>query len=304
MSANPPSSSRELRALQLAVGVYVFVFAIKLVAYFMTGVLALLAESVHSLTDLVIATFIVLAFVYSRKTADEAHQYGHARAQNVAALVAATLFISFTSVQLYEEAFNQLVGQVPNTYQHLPLAIGIVMLSMVAEATPLIGLLRHTYRGPAATAQLTDLINDELALVAVLVGTIFLIMGDPIADPIAVIIVATIIAASGVVLLLHNASYLLGRSPDAAFLTRAADIAQAVNGVRQVHELRGEYIGPGMVHLEMHVAVAPGTSIEDADRIADEVQSRLATDGGCQYCTVHAEPDRPHVDRKFPLKMS
>jgi hypothetical protein len=37
-----------------------------------------------------------------------------------------------------------------------------------------------------------------------------------------------------------------------------------VNGVRQVHELRGEYIGPGMVHLEMHVAVAPGTSIEDA----------------------------------------
>ena len=122
MGVTPPSSSRELRALQLAVGVYVFVFAIKLAAYFMTGVLALLAESVHSLTDLVIATFIVLAFVYSRKTADEAHQYGHARAQNVAALVAATLFISFTSVQLYEEAFNQLVGQVPNTYQTPPAA--------------------------------------------------------------------------------------------------------------------------------------------------------------------------------------
>jgi divalent metal cation (Fe/Co/Zn/Cd) transporter len=72
-------------------------------------------------------------------------------------------------------------------------------------------------------------------------------------------------------------------------------LIDTVNGVRQVHELRGEYIGPGMVHLEMHVAVAPGTSIEDADRIADEVESRLATDGGCQYCTVHAEPDRPRV---------
>ena len=93
MGADSPSS-RELRALQLAVGVYVFVFAIKLVAYFMTGVLALLAESVHSLTDLVMATFIVLAFVYSRKTADEAHQYGHARAQKVAALVAARLCCS------------------------------------------------------------------------------------------------------------------------------------------------------------------------------------------------------------------
>jgi len=291
-TANTPASPAELRALQLAIGVYGLMFAIKLVAYYLTGVLALLAESVHSLTDLVIAMFIVLAVVYSRKSADEGHHYGHARAENIAALVAATLFISFTSVQLYEEAFNQLVGQVPASYQHLTLALGIVVLSMVVEATPLIVLRRHTDRGPAATAQLSDLVNDEFALVAVLVGTIFLIQGQPIADPIAVIIVATLIAARGAVLLFQNASYLLGRSPDVAFLTRAALVAQAVDGVREVHELRGEYIGPGMVHLEMHVAIAPGTTIEDADQIADEVERRLATDGGCQYCTVHVEPDQ------------
>jgi ferrous-iron efflux pump FieF len=292
MNVNPPASRGVLRALEFAIAVYVFMFAIKLVAYFLTGVLALLAESVHSLTDLFIATFIVLAFVYSRKSADEGHHYGHARAENIAALIAATLFISFTSVQLYQEAFNQLVGQVPATYQHLPLALGIVVLSMVVESTPLIGLLRHTHRGPAATAQLTDLVNDEFALVAVLIGTVFLIRGQPVADPIAVIIVATIIAARGAVLLLQNASYLLGRSPDAAYLTRVAEIAQAVDGVREVHQLRGEYIGPSMVHLEMHVAVARGTPIEDADQIADEVERRLATDGGCEYCTVHVEPDR------------
>lgn len=271
------------------VAVYVVIFVVKLATYFVTGVVALLAESIHSLTDIVVATFIVLAFVYSRKTADKEHQYGHARAENVAAVIAATLFISFTSVQLYQEAFSQLVGQTP-TYQHLPLAIDIVVLSMVVEATPLI-LFRNTFRGPAATAALTDLINDELALVAVLVGTMFLVRGYAIADPIAVIIVATIIAVRGVVLLLQNTSYLLGRSPDVAFLARAADIAEAVKGVRQVHDLRGEYIGPDMVHLEMHVAVAPGTSIEDADRIADEVQDRLSAEGGCRYCTVHPEPD-------------
>ena len=293
MNVDPSSSSGELRALQLAVAVYVFMFAIKLVAYFLTGVLALLAESVHSLTDLVIATFIVVAFVYSRKSADEEHQFGHARAENVAALVAATLFISFTSVQLYEEAFNQLVTGAPAAYQHLPLALGVVVLSMVVEATPLISLLRHTYRGPAATAQLTDLINDELALVAVLIGTLFLIRGQPIADPIAVIIVATIIVVRAIALLFQNASYLLGRSPDATYLSRVARIAETVNGVRDVHELRGEFIGPGMVHLEMHVGIAPGTTIEDADKIADEVELRLAAEGGCQYCTVHVEPNHP-----------
>jgi len=292
MNADPPSSRGEFRALQLAVAVYVFMFVIKLATYLLTGVLALLAESVHSLTDLVIATFIVVAFVYSRKSADEGHQFGHARAENVAALIAATVFISFTSVQLFEEAFNQLVGQAPAAYQHLSLALGVVVLSMVVELTPLIGLLRHTYRGPAATAQLTDLINDELALIAVLIGTLFLINGQAIADPIAVIIVATIIAVRGAVLLIQNASYLLGRSPDTAYLTRIASIAQTVTGVREVHNLRGEYIGPGMVHLEMHVGIAPGTTIEEADKIADEVELRLADEGRCEYCTVHVEPQR------------
>ncbi len=49
----------------------------------------------------------------------------------------------------------------------------------------------------------------------------------------------------------------------------------------------------------MHVAAAPDTSIEDADRIADDVQSRLATEGGCQYSTVRAEPDRVQVIRSL-----
>ncbi|MGZ4894429.1 MAG: cation diffusion facilitator family transporter [Halobacteriota archaeon] len=290
MNTNRLPPSRELRALQFAVAIYVFLFALKLGAYFLTGVLALLAESVHSLTDIVIALFVALALVYSHKTADEGHRYGHARAQNVAAVVAATLFISFTSVQLYEEAYNQLIGGVPDIYQHLPLATGVVVLSMIVEVVPLILLWRTTKRGPAATAQLTDLVNDELALFAVFVGTVFLTQGVTIADPIAVIIVATVIAVRGVILLIQNASYLLGRSPDAAFLARAARIAKTVNGVKQVHELRGEYIGPDMVHLELHVAVAPDASIKEAHRIADEVQNRLVAEAECQYCMVHPEP--------------
>jgi len=289
---NATTEHGELRTLLLAVSAYTILFIIKVVAYSITGVLALLAESLHSLTDIAIAIFLIASVVQSRKAADEVHMYGHARAQNVAVLVAATLFISFTSVQLYEEAIQKLLGMGTGTYQQLPLALSIVILSMVVEAAPLVGLLRHTYRGPAATAQLTDLINDELALVAVLIGTVFLIRGVFIADPIAVIIVATVIAVRGGILLRENVSFLLGRSPGAAVLKRVEQVVLSVPGVRGVHELRGEYIGPEMVHLEMHITVAPGTSIEEADKIADVVSARVMENGGCQYCTFHVEPDR------------
>jgi divalent metal cation (Fe/Co/Zn/Cd) transporter len=73
-------------------------------------------------------------------------------------------------------------------------------------------------------------------------------------------------------------------------LARVAQIAQTVYGVRQVPELRGEYIGPDMVHLELHVTVAPDASIKEAHRIADEVRSHLAAEGGWRYCTVRPSP--------------
>ncbi len=60
MHTNSSSPRRELRTLQFAVAIYVFLFVIKLGAYFVTNVLALLAESVHSLTDIAIAVFVVL----------------------------------------------------------------------------------------------------------------------------------------------------------------------------------------------------------------------------------------------------
>jgi divalent metal cation (Fe/Co/Zn/Cd) transporter len=66
--------------------------------------MALLAEALYTLSDTFIPSFLLVALIYSRKGPDEAHMFGHGRTQNVAALVAATLFISFSSYKLYEEA--------------------------------------------------------------------------------------------------------------------------------------------------------------------------------------------------------
>jgi ferrous-iron efflux pump FieF len=91
------SSDKEMRSMVLTVGFYAIIMVIKLIAYFSTHVMALLAETFHSLSDLFISGFLLIALVWSRRGADRAHMFGHGRAQNVAALLAATLFLSFTS---------------------------------------------------------------------------------------------------------------------------------------------------------------------------------------------------------------
>src|SRR5208337_2431185 len=101
---NASQHRQELRALKLTLGLYVVIFALKLGVYFATGVIALLAEALHTLSDIFVAGFLIVALIWSQKEADEIHMFGYGRAQNVAALVAATLFISFTSFKLCEEA--------------------------------------------------------------------------------------------------------------------------------------------------------------------------------------------------------
>ncbi len=285
--------SEDLRGLQMSLLVYLLVFAMKLAVYLTTGVMALFAEAMHTLSDIFISGFLLVATLWSRKEADDVHMFGHGRGQNVAALVAATLFISFTSLRLYEEALPRLARPGEGSYQNLPLAVGVIVASMFLAAAPLIGLARQQQRGAAARAQLMELINDELGLLAALVGTLLILGGHPIGDPAAAMVVATIIAINAAGLFRDNVSFLLGRSPGPEFLRAVRELAQSVPGVTGVHDLRGEYIGPDTVHMGMHIEVPRGIPIEEADRIAQEVHKEVHDAIGCMYCVIHVDPAEP-----------
>jgi cation diffusion facilitator family transporter len=188
----------ELRGLVLALVTYLVVFALKLGAYFGTGVMVLLAEALHTLSDIFISAFLLIALLWSRRKADAEHMFGHGRAQNVAALVAATLFISFTSYKLFEESIPRLFWPEQPAYSNLWLALAVIFVSMTIAAAPLVVFLRQKQRGASARAQLMELINDQLGLLAALAGTLFVWFGLPLGDPIAAIVVATIIALNAV----------------------------------------------------------------------------------------------------------
>lgn len=284
--------SRELRGLWISVATYVVIFSLKLAAYIATGVLALLAESFHTLADIVVSGFLLLALYYSRRAPDAEHMFGHTRAQNVAGLVAATIFIAFTSLRLYEEAIPRLFTAADAGYGDLRLAIGVLVGSMIFAALPLVSLLRTRGGGASARAQLTGLVNDEIALTAALAGTVFIWLGWPIADPIAAILVATMIAWSGVALLRANASILLGQAPSREMIDAIERGAREVDGVVGVHDLRAEQVGPDELHAALHVEVAPETRVADADRIADAVRARVTAMTKCAYCVVQTEARR------------
>jgi cation diffusion facilitator family transporter len=280
----------DIRSLQLTLGVYVVIFAMKLAAYVLSGVMALLAEALHTLTDIFIAAFLLVAAFYSRRIADRVHMFGYGRAQNVAALVAATLFVSFTSFELYREAVARLWTHHSATFQNVPLAIGVLVLSMVIAAAPLVKLFRQKARGAAAKAQFLELINDELGLLAALIGTVLVLVGEPIGDPLAAIVIATIIAINAAGLFRENMSILLGQAPSADIMAGLEETARSVPGVLGIHGLRAEYIGPGVIHADMHIEVSSMLTVVEAHDIAKQVDALMEPVLGNGICEVHVDP--------------
>lgn len=97
-------------------------------------------------------------------------------------------------------------------------------------------------------------------------------------------------------LLRENLSLLVGRSPEPAALRQIEALALSVDGVLAVHDLRADYVGPDVLHAGMHIEVRRGTCIEEADRIAHEVEARIHQDVSSAFCVIHVDPEQAGYD--------
>jgi cation diffusion facilitator family transporter len=279
------------RGIKIALASYILLVAIQLTAYFFTNVLVLLAQALEMLSDILISFFLLISAYWSQKPADEFHMFGHGRGQNVAALVSATILISFMSLETFREAIPKFF-QTPETgeFQNLTIALGVVIVGMFVIALPAVDILRTKTKGASVKAQLIALLKDEFSYIAALIAVILVGQGYYLADPAASTIVATVIVFSGIYLFKDNIHYLVGRAPDKQFMEKIESTAKSVKGVLGVHDLKAEYVGPNVIHAGFHIEVAKNTPIEEADRIAEEVKEKISRKTSCRHCVIHVNP--------------
>ncbi len=280
----------ETRGIKIALIGYLILVALQLATYFFTNILVLLAQALEMLSDVLISTFLLLSAYWSQKPADEFHMFGHGRAQNVAALISATILISFMSLETFREAIPKFFQAEASEFQSIDLALIVILVGMFVIAIPTIDILRVRTRGASVKAQLIALLKDEVSYVAALIAVILVAQGYYLADPSASVFVAAVIAFSGIYLLKDNVHYLVGRAPSKQFMEKVESTAKSVKDVLGVHDLKAEYVGPNIVHTGFHIEVAKGTPIEEADRIAEEVKEKINRETGCQHCVIHVDP--------------
>ncbi len=286
----------ETQGFRLALLANIALVVIFTAAYLLSGLTVILAEAFDAASDVIISGFLLISFIWSQKPADESHMFGYGRVQNVSSLVAAGIFIMILSLETFRQAVPELLS--PATAVEVPdtgLGIAVTVLAAVVTAAPLVAILRNPERGAAMKAQLVALLEMELAYLIALGALILVSYGYPAANPVSAIIIGLLILGSGIYLFRENADYLIGRAPPAGVIREIEETAKSVSGVLGVHDLLAEYVGPGAMHIWFHIELALGTPIEEADRIAEEVRSRVMEKPECRYCVIHvdAAPKRP-----------
>lgn len=276
--------------------VNIFLSIIKLTAGIAGRSSAMLADGMHSFSDL-LTDIIVLAFIdISGKAKDEDHSYGHGKFETFATLLISLVLLLIGAgilISGLKKVFIVIKGEIIE--QPGLIALYAALLSIVSKEALYWYNLKAGKRinNQAVIANGWHHRSDALSSVgtaAGISGAIFLGESWRILDPLAGIIVSFFIIIAALRLIKPSADELLESSLPAKVIDDIIQIIESVPGVRSHHNLKTRRIG-NIYAIEVHAKVDKDLSVEASHEIATQIENDLRKKYGQQtHVGVHIEP--------------
>ncbi|HEU5206910.1 MAG TPA: cation diffusion facilitator family transporter [Gaiellaceae bacterium] len=281
--------SPQRRTALVSVGAACLLVAIKLVAGLASSSLGLLAEAAHSGTDLAAALLTFFAVSVAVRPADRGHPYGHAKAQNLAAL-AESAFLAAVSVLIAVLAILRLAGVVDFDVDPTFWTFAAIALVLAIDGSRTLVSLRgaRLYRSDALLANALHFGSDFVGTLAVLAGLVAAALGFPAGDSIAALFVSGLVVVAAFRLASRNVDVLMDRSPEDDERIARRAIGRLEPAV-ELRRLRLRRAGAERF-ADVVIGVAPGAAIGQGHAAADRVEQALLDALPGIDVVVHVEP--------------
>jgi len=254
--------------------------------------LALVADGIHSLSDLATDVAVLLGLRLGSKAPDQSHPYGHGRAETFSAALIALILILVGGAMIYYATMAIARDEVttPNIGILIAAIVSMAAKEWLYRATKKIAIQSHS---AALYANAWHHRSDALSSVAVAIGFILLELGFGHGDQIAAIAVGMMIIWVGIRVISDSMRELTESAVDQGTIEHIERIINANNQIHQWHKLRTRTVGRE-VFLDLHILVDPDLSIADAHEIAENLEETLDKQISRPVnITVHIEPDIP-----------
>jgi cation diffusion facilitator family transporter len=253
-----------------------------------THSLGLISEAAHSGTDLIAALLTFFAVGVAVRPADPGHQYGHGKAEHLAALAEGTILVA-ASAFIVSRAISRLVngGASVHAAWYALVVVGAVICIDLARTTASWRAAR-AYSSPALASNALHFGSDLGGSVAVLVGLLLVRAGHPRADAIAALLVAVLVLFAASRLMRRNVDVLMDRAPAAAEEAARHAIVNVQPAVQlrrlRMRQAAGRVFADVVIGVDYDAAVGQGHAAADA--VERAVQAALPE----ADVVVHVEP--------------
>ncbi len=259
---------------------------------------AMVADGIHSLSDL-LSDIVVLVFTHiSSKGKDKNHSFGHGKFETLATLIVSVILVA-VGAKLMADGVASIIGVMNGNSIPLPgsialwAAIGsIIIKEILYHAT--IRTARRT-NSPVVLANAWHHRSDALSSIGALAGIAgAMILGEKwtILDPIASCCISIAIIVVAVKMSLPSLAELLETSLPEEIEKDIISIANSVQGVENIHELKTRRNGISYI-IDAHIVVDPHISVTEAHNIATDVENALKEKYGNEtQINIHIEPDQ------------
>lgn len=289
------TANKRIRSVtNLGVITNIALFILKTTVGFVAGSMALIADGIHSLSDLVTDLAVLIGVQFGSRKPDRSHPYGHGRVETFSAVFIALALALVGSTMIYHAAADIAEGKVamPGNVVLVVALISITAKELLYKITRKTAIQSHS---PALYANAWHHRSDALSSVAVLIGFVSLKFGFIYGDQIAAIAVGIMVVLVGVRVLGQCLSEFSEHAVDAKLIEQITQIIASESRIHHWHNLRTRMMGRE-VFLDLHILVSPELSITAAHEIAENLENTLHNQVARPVnITVHVEPDRPDL---------
>lgn len=249
----------------------------------------LIADGIHTFSDLVADFVVLIANKSSQKEPDKEHPYGHFRYENAASLVLGTILI-IVSLGMLWTAFHRILEpeSIPEVHS---VALYVALLALVAKE----GLFRYML-GVAKKVKSNMLVanawharSDAASSLVVAIGIAGSLMGYKILDPIAAFVVGLLILKMGMKFTLQSLQDLMDHGADENTLQEIEQTLLATPGILGVHDLKTRKSGDYLI-VDVHLEIDENLTVKQGHEIAQAAHDNVMRDPQILSVMTHIDP--------------
>lgn len=280
-----------LRGTWISIIVNIFLSIFKILFGIIGKSKALIADGLHSFSDVVTSIVVLISIHYASTPPDENHPYGHGQIEAISGN-SIGLILVITSVLLLQENIISLFKTkdyvIPNK-----ITLYIVTISIIIKYILYVYKIKMGKRlkNEAIIADAKDHKSDVISSCGVLIGLIMAIKLNPIFDTIAGVVVAFIIGKEGVGIIFDTSNKIMDKQED-GLLKNVENIVMQDERIYNVHNLIMKSSGD-KVYLSFHIRIDKNTTIEKSHEIIDELVKKIKDKyEDVKGITIHTDPIR------------